>query len=56
MTAKIINVDHVNNGVIVTFTEGVVSFFDAAFLYGQMDKRIEPPLSNTSEDNPPSDL
>jgi hypothetical protein len=55
MSARIISIDQVNGGVLVTFAEGIVSFFDAAFLYGQLDKRVEPPLTDTSEDTP-SDL
>ena len=48
MSAPIINVDQMNNGVIVTFADGIVSFFEAAFLYEQLDKRIDPPPPSAS--------
>jgi len=56
MSSKIISIDQMDDGVLVTFAEGVVSFFDAAFLYGQLDKRVEPPIPDTPGNRSPSDL
>ncbi|MGB8130589.1 MAG: hypothetical protein WCG81_12420 [Candidatus Angelobacter sp.] len=50
MTEKIISVDQMNDGVIVTFAGGGIYFFNADFLYKQMDKRID------DSGNPLSDL
>ncbi|HEX3153813.1 MAG TPA: hypothetical protein VHV32_04270 [Candidatus Angelobacter sp.] len=41
MTAKIISVDQMNDGVIVTFVGGITYFFNADFLYEQLDKRVD---------------
>ena len=51
MAVKIINVDQMNDGVIVTFAEGDIYFFNADFLHEQLDKRID-----VSGINPSSDL
>jgi hypothetical protein len=37
---KILNVDQMENGIIVSFEDEVCAFFDAAFLYAQVDKRV----------------
>lgn len=37
---KIVNVDQMENGIIVNFEDQVCAFFDAAFLYAQVDKRV----------------
>ena len=42
MSSKIKYVDQMDNGVLVGFEDGVCAFFDGAFLYGQVDKRVEP--------------
>jgi hypothetical protein len=47
MSSKIVNVDQMDNGVLVNFEDGVRSFFDAAFLYEQVEKRIGPAQSET---------
>jgi hypothetical protein len=47
MSSRIVNVDQMNNGVLVNFEDGVRSFFDAAFLYEQVEKRIGPPQTET---------
>jgi hypothetical protein len=48
MSSKIANVDQMDNGVLVNFADGARSFFDAAFLYEQLDKRLELPLKSDS--------
>jgi hypothetical protein len=49
MSAKIVNLDQMNNGILVTFTDGTIFFFDAAFLYNQRDKRLDLPLEKRVE-------
>jgi hypothetical protein len=50
MSSKIVNVDQMESGVLVNFADGARSFFDAAFLYDQLDKRLEsPPKSESSK-------
>lgn len=41
MSSTIINVDQMDNGVLVNFEDGARSFFNADFLYEQLDKRIK---------------
>jgi hypothetical protein len=41
MNAKIISVDQMSDGVIVTFAEGATYFFNADFLHDQLDKRLD---------------
>lgn len=36
----IVSVDQMDNGIVVNFQDGVCAFFDSAFLYTQMDKRV----------------
>jgi hypothetical protein len=36
----IVSVDQMENGIVVNFQDGVCAFFDGAFLYTQMDKRV----------------
>lgn len=48
MSSKIANVDQMDNGVLVNFADGARSFFDAAFLYEQLDKRLKTPLKRDS--------
>ena len=40
MDMHIVNVNQLDNGIVVNFEDGVCAFFDAAFLYKQMDKRV----------------
>ena len=44
MSSKIVNVDQMDDGVLVNFADGARSFFEADFLYEQMDKRLDPRL------------
>ncbi len=37
---NIVSVDQMDNGIVVNFQDGVCAFFDAAFLYTQLDKRV----------------
>jgi len=48
MSNKIANVDQMDNGVLVNFADGVRSFFDAVFLYEQLDKRLKSRLKTNS--------
>jgi hypothetical protein len=48
MSSKIVNVDQMNNGVLVNFADGARSFFDAVFLYEQLDKRLRSSLKSDS--------
>jgi hypothetical protein len=52
MTMKIVNVDQMDKGILVNFEDGVCALFDAAFLYAQMDKRIQAD-SDKSSSAPP---
>jgi len=38
---NIVSVNQMENGIVVNFKDGVCAFFDGAFLYTQMDKRIK---------------
>jgi hypothetical protein len=49
MSSKIEFVDQMDDGVLVNFTDGARSFFEADFLYEQMDKRLGPPLKSDFE-------
>jgi hypothetical protein len=44
---EIVNVNQMENGILVNFEDGVCAFFDAAFLYTQMDKRIPADFGDT---------
>jgi len=46
MSSKIVNVDQMDDGVLVNFADGTRSFFDADFLYDQLQKRLDPPLKS----------
>jgi hypothetical protein len=48
MSSKIVYVDQMNNGVLVNFADGARSFFDAVFLYEQLDKRLRSSLKSGS--------
>jgi hypothetical protein len=37
---NIVSVNQMENGIVVNFQDGACAFFDAAFLYGQADKRL----------------
>ena len=50
MSSKIVNVDQMDHGVLVNFADGASSFFDAVFLYGQLDKRLKAPLKSDSSE------
>ena len=52
MSSKIVNVDQMDDGVLVNFADGNSSFFDADFLYEQMDKRLGPPLESDLSKRP----
>jgi hypothetical protein len=52
MSIKIVNVDQMDNGVLVNFEDGVRSLFDSAFLYEQVDKRIEADSDDGSSAHP----
>lgn len=41
VTAKIASVNKMEKGIVVNFEDGVCAFFDAAFLYAQVDKRLK---------------
>ena len=49
----IVSVDQMENGIVVNFEDGVCAFFDAAFLYTQMDKRVTADFGDTSSSPPP---
>ena len=36
----IVSVDQMENGIVVSFEDGVCAFFDAGFLYAQTDKHL----------------
>ncbi len=55
MSMHIVNVDQLDNGVLVNFEDGVCAFFEAAFLYTQMDKRVAVDFSDTSFTPPAPD-
>jgi hypothetical protein len=40
MSIKIVSVNKMDDGVLVTFEDGVEALFDATFLYHQVDKRV----------------
>jgi hypothetical protein len=44
----IVSVNQMDNGIVVNFEDGVCAFFDAAFLYTQMDKRLEADFGDTA--------
>jgi hypothetical protein len=44
---EIVNVNQMENGILVNFEDGVCAFFDAAFLYRQMDKRVTPDFGDS---------
>ena len=41
--SKIVNVDQMDKGILVNFADGTRSFFDADFLYEQLEKRLDRP-------------
>ncbi len=44
---EIVGVDQMENGIVVNFQDGVCAFFDAVFLYAQMEKRIPADFGDT---------
>ena len=44
---EIVSVDQMENGILVNFKDGVCAFFDAVFLYTQMDKRLTADFGDT---------
>lgn len=48
MTAKIVSVNGMEKGIVVNFEDGVCAFFDAAFLYAQVDKRVKADFGDPS--------
>jgi hypothetical protein len=42
MDGEIKDVDRLNNGILVVFQDGVVAFFETDFLYAQVEKRVIP--------------
>lgn len=45
---KIVSVDQMEKGIVVNFEDGACAFFDAAFLYAQMDKRLKADFGDSS--------
>ena len=43
----IVSVNQMENGILVNFQDGVCAFFDAVFLYAQMEKRIPADFGDT---------
>jgi hypothetical protein len=48
VTAKIVSVNGMEKGIVVNFEDGVCAFFDAAFLYAQVDKRVKADFGDPS--------
>jgi hypothetical protein len=44
---EIVSVNQMDNGILVNFEDGVCAFFDAVFLYTQMDKRLTADFGDT---------
>ena len=47
LNTEIVNVNQLDNGILVNFKDGVCVFFEAAFLYAQMEKRIPADFGDT---------
>lgn len=45
---KIVSVNEMEKGIVVNFEDGVCAFFDAAFLYAQVDKRLKADFGDPS--------
>jgi hypothetical protein len=43
----IVSVNQMENGILVNFEDGACAFFDAVFLYTQMDKRLTADFGDT---------
>jgi hypothetical protein len=43
----IVSINQMENGILVNFEDGVCAFFDAVFLYTQMDKRLTADFGDT---------
>ena len=43
----IVSVNQMENGILVNFEDGVCAFFDAVFLYTQMEKRVTADFGDT---------
>lgn len=41
MSIRIVDVDQLENGILVSFEDGACALFDADFLYAQVEKRIQ---------------
>jgi hypothetical protein len=52
MSNKIIDVDKTDGGILVSFADGVTSFFDADFLYTRLEKRLDPFPESDSTSTP----
>ena len=52
MSSKVIDVDKTDGGILVSFADGVTSFFEADFLYTQLEKRLDPLLESDSTSTP----
>ena len=48
----IVSVNQMDSGIVVNFEDGVCAFFDAAFLYTQMDKRLIADFGDTPSTPP----
>ena len=52
---EIVSVDQLDNGIVVNFKDGVCAFFEAEFLYTQMDKRVMADFGEMSSTPPGRD-
>jgi len=49
MKYSIQDVSRLDDGIIVSFQDGVIAFFDPRFLYAQVDKRLPQEETEASE-------
>jgi len=45
---KIVSVNEMEKGIVVNFEDGVCAFFEAEFLYAQVDKRLKADFGDSS--------
>jgi hypothetical protein len=45
---KIVSVNEMEKGIVVNFEDGVCAFFEAEFLYAQVDKRVKADFGDPS--------
>lgn len=48
MKIKIVSVNEMEKGILVNFEDGVCAFFEAEFLYAQLDKRLKADFGDSS--------